>query len=207
MWPDWLVKLFADPNTIISGIVLFLFGGGVTIGAFKFDVPGMTALKQLIISEKDAALRLGSLRSTHIVTVIFQKARQGEKKEPATLRHMNTAAVNFFGYDEGSEKRLLGKTGIELMDILRKYINPDDFARFQDDQLRVQELIQQRRHAQAGVPMIINHTHPFEQFRNKKFFPIIAHISEDKKGPLVGRKHGEFMTVLYLDLSVLPELP
>ena len=86
------------------------------------------------------------------------------------------------------------------MVILREYMNKDDYDKFVDDQRRVQDMLKRDQYVRANVPMRINETHPYPEFRNKEYFPVVALSSERTQR----KSHGQYLTVLYLDLTALP---
>ncbi|MCI0562875.1 MAG: hypothetical protein MN733_30715, partial [Nitrososphaera sp.] len=105
---DWII-------TIGGAVLAMIAGGSLSIGALKLDFPGAPLLKQIIISKRDAQVKLSELQSSHIITVIYESI-QGVHVAPAKLFHASESALRFYNF--AKEEKLVGKTGAELMEIL-----------------------------------------------------------------------------------------
>lgn len=185
---------------VIGGVLLVaLAGGTVTIGALKLDFPGAPFIKRRIISKRDAQVKLSELKSSHIITVIYESTKE-RRKSPATLFHVSDSALRFYNFDK--KEKLEGKTAAELMEILQPWLA--NKVEFEADQGRVQKELQAGIKAVAKVPMIINQEHPDSYFQGKAFHPIIAFWTSEKGK---GGETTEYTTVLYLDLTAVPDRP
>jgi hypothetical protein len=136
---------------------------------------------------------LDSLKSQNVITVVLSK-RHVHPPEPPTIKVVSRDAAKFYGYSADAADRLKGKTLVELLEILKKYMNRRDFAAFAEDQKRVGMEYAEYERAWARVPIRFNNDHPDEGFKNQTFYPIISHAIEDVE---------DYIHVLYVNLPSL----
>jgi hypothetical protein len=178
---------------------LYLIGRGVVD-----ELETSAFVSCLIVYQEDpSGLHLGrvsleSLQSQNVVTVVL--SRGGSADKPAS-KVASGEAARFYGYAGDNAERLKGKTLEDLLDILRRYMDPDDYERFRSDQTRVSEDYGIYGRAWARVPIKFNNRHPDDGFRNKEFYPIISHSIVEK-----GSEADEhYVHVLYVNLPLLLE--
>ena len=181
---------------LVTVVIAFMAGGTLTMGGLKIDFPGAGWLKQQVITETDAVIKLGSLQSDHVLTVIYQRSKEDMESVPK-LFAASPLAEEFFAVT--SQQELVGKTAEELIGIIGPYLANKE--KFVADQIRVAESLGRGKKAFAKVPMIINDQHPVPRFQGRAYHPIIAHSSAQPSDQGV---KNQYMTVLYLDLSHIP---
>jgi hypothetical protein len=178
---------------------LYLIGRGVVdeLEMSKF-------VSCLIVYQEDpSGLHLGrvsldTLQSQNVVTVVL--SRGGTADKPA-IKVASGEAARFYGYAADKAERLKGKTLEDLLEILRRYMDPDDYDRFMQDQERVGKDYAMYGRAWARVPIKFNNRHPDDGFRNREYYPIISHSIVEK-----GAEADEhYVHVLYVNLPLLLE--
>lgn len=173
-----------------------IFGGSATIFGMKFNFPGAKAIKRGVFNKRDWHELLSHLESPHVLTVIYQQ-RKEQFLADAELSFVSDSAMKFYGYqDRGA---LIGKNADELLETLSPWLA--NKTEFDKDQERVKHQLKEGKLAVAEEPMIINDQHPSPEFRGKRYHPVIAHWATDQRKDGIDEK---FLTVLYLDLSVIP---
>ncbi len=141
---------------------------------------------------------LDSLQSQNVVTVVL--SRSGAKERPA-IKVASSEAARFYGYAADKANSLKGKTLDDLLEVLRTYMNPEDYDQFRLDQERVGRDYASFGRAWAQVPIKFNSHHPDDGFRNREYYPIISHsIIEKSAGADEAYVH-----VLYVNLPLLLE--
>ncbi len=180
-------------------IVLLLLGGSVTVGGLIVENPLGGWLKQKLIGDTYIIQRFNQLQSYHVATAVLA-VKKGDKLTGATLRGASTKANEFFG-KRAESKDLTDKNGQELMNLLREWMNPDDYDAFLKDQNRLFAQYGADQEAHAKVPVIFNDKHPNESYRHGIFLPVIVSLgSEEKKK---SDESEQILEITYLDLKPL----
>lgn len=114
----------------------------------------------------------------------------------ATIQEASSSAESFYGFPPNGGA-LVGKKITDLFEMLKKWMDPDDFKSFVADQTANGELFAEGVLSAANVPIVFNNKHPKADLRGKSFLPVALHLS---------RRGGDsFMTILYLDLKGIPQ--
>jgi hypothetical protein len=104
---------------------------------------------------------------------------------------------------EGFSSESNGLSEISYEDIfsrLSHWINADDLAAFAEDQVRLMDSLILGRECIGSVPIRINSQHPYSEFRDQSFMPIIVAFS----GKFAIDDHvEELIAVTYINLSSL----
>lgn len=178
---------------------LYLVGRGVV------DELETTPFASCLVAyqEEHADLNLGrvsldSMQSQNVVTVVL--SRTGATERPA-ISVASSEAARFYGYAADKANSLKGKTLDDLLEVLRRYMNPEDYDQFRLDQERVGRDYSSFGRAWAQVPIKFNDRHPDDGFRNRVYYPIISHsIIEKSSGA-----DEVYVHVLYVNLPLLLE--
>jgi hypothetical protein len=207
--PDARARL---PLHITSGdrdgdrtVVLCLVGRGV-MGSVARSPIASCLLTYLDEATLDAVRRLGlrsrlwveGLRSENVVTVVLARKRGGQPEAP-TVETASFEAAMFYGYSPYDKHRLKGKTLLDLLGLLAKYMSPEDYQDFAKDQEKVGKAYADTGRAWAKVPIRFNASHPYEAFRNKTFYPIISHSLVERHG----EEEEDYIHVLYVNIENL----
>lgn len=181
---------------VFAIVVAIISGGTATVGAVKFDLPGFSIIKEFIFTKRDAHKILSELETHNVLTVVYQKSKE-ELRSDAELMFVSQAAAKFYGYEQPNA--LVGMTAKELTEILLPLL--ENGEEFSVDQERVQLDMKNKKKPVATVPMKIRDDHPYPEYRGKTYHPVIVHTATQKNRDGTAE---DFITVLYLDLSVLP---
>lgn len=178
-------------------LVFLLLGGGVTVGGLYVKNPFSDWLKQELIEDRYIIQRFNQLQSYHAATAVLA-VKKGDKLTGATLRGASTKANEFFG-KRAESKDLTDKNGQELMNLLREWMNPDDYDAFLKDQNKLFAQYGADQEAHAKVPVIFNDKHPNGSYRHGIFLPVIVSLgSEEKKK---SDESEQILEITYLDLK------
>ena len=132
----------------------------------------------------------------HAITgVLVLNAKAGDMAK-ATIQKASESAEAFYGFAPNCGENLVGKEITELVETLKDWMNPDDFAAFVADQRMNGSRFANGKLPAARVPIVFNDNHPDSAFHGKRFLPFTLHLST--------REGGSFMTILYLNLKELP---
>ena len=132
----------------------------------------------------------------HAITgVLVLNAKAGNMAQ-ATIQKASATAEAFYGFAPNSGENLVGKELTELIEILKDWMNPDDYEAFVADQRTNGARFAKGRLSAARIPVVFNNEHPTPALRGKSFLPFTLHLSQGAGG--------SFMTILYLDLKELP---
>jgi hypothetical protein len=178
---------------------LYLMGRGV-VDALETSqfVSCLVAYQEEHVDLDLGRVSLDTMQSQNVVTVVLSKSGANEK--PA-IKVASSEAARFYGYAADKANSLKGKTLADLLDVLRRYMNPEDYDQFMRDQERVSRDYASYGRAWAQVPIKFNNRHPDDGFRNKEYYPIISHsIIEKSAGADEAYVH-----VLYVNLPLLLE--
>jgi TIR domain len=129
-----------------------------------------------------------------ITGVLVLSAKSGDVAD-ATIQEASSSAEVFYGFPPNSGA-LVGKKITDLLEILKAWVDPDDFEKFVTDQKSNAERFAKGMLSSARVPIVFNDRHPNPDLHGKKFLPFGLHLSQGGGG--------SFMTILYLDLKELP---
>ena len=178
---------------------LYLVGRGV-IDALETS-PFASCL--VAYQEEHVGLNLGrvsldSLQSQNVVTVVLSKSGASDKP---SIKVASGEAARFYGYAADKAESLKGKTLEDLLEILRRYMNPEDYDQFMRDQERVSRDYAAFGRAWAQTPIKFNNHHPDDGFRNKEYYPIISHSIIEKNA----EADEAYVHVLYVNLPLLLE--
>lgn len=195
-------------STVLQLFAVLLAGGSVTLGGLTFQAPGTASVKKWIFREEDKdwlvddvdiMKRLMTFRSFHLVTVLFAIKRDGELVN-AKIEASNPAADGFYGYSQGET---VGKSSNELGDRLKEFMDEADFEDFANDQGAIIRQWLNGKVAYAKVPVKFNDSHPIPTYQNKKYLPLIVQLTPGE--PIDGVGEVEYLTVLYLDVDLIPK--
>jgi len=114
----------------------------------------------------------------------------------ATIQKASSSAELFYGFAPNSGENLVGKKLSDLTEMLKEWMDPEDYAVFLADQRDNGTRSTQGRFSAARVPIVFNNEHPTPALRGKSFLPFTFPLSQEGGG--------SFMTILYLDFKDLP---
>ena len=114
----------------------------------------------------------------------------------ATIQKASSSAELFYGFAPNSGENLVGKKLSDLTEMLKEWMDPQDYAVFLADQRDNGTRSTQGRFSAARVPIVFNNEHPTPALRGKSFLPFTFPLSQGGGG--------SFMTILYLDFKDLP---
>ena len=128
---------------------------------------------------------------------IFVAADPKNKDGDLIVENASPKAEQLFGQGIGTIKKK--KVSYLVTKRLRKYMDPDDYNLFIEDQTMVLENYKRGEVPIAKVPIVFNSHHTDRNFRNKVFYPVIAHRYEDDSGT-------DHLAVIYLDMKTITEI-
>lgn len=173
---EWV---FAAFSAAFSALLLF---------AIKKGIGPLLRVREWISKGENQIFMLSELKSPNIVTVLFHKKLRKENLSAApTITHINVKTAHFFGINPEQANELKDENADDLMNRLEKFMDREDYIKFVGDQKRVQVEINRcvkngdQCNVKATIPMIFNDSHPDLNYRNKSFFPVIAHEMTQKK--------------------------
>jgi hypothetical protein len=131
----------------------------------------------------------------HISTIV-RLIRKNNELVGGYLFRANNRACRFYDiapdFDEIS--------GSDLIEILRSWVNENDLELFLEDQIRISNNLILGRECQASVPIRFTNQHPYEEFRDQSFMPIVVSFS----GKFAIDDHvEELLAITYINLSNL----
>jgi hypothetical protein len=108
-------------------------------------------------------------------------------------------AQSFFGYVSKAAAHKDGPLTLDrLLDRLKKYLDPDDWEKFSEEQNKLTEsLIKNYEPARATVPIRINSSHPYDQFKSKSFLPCMTAYATDADGNWDG-PYRMYLLIVYI---------
>ena len=176
-------------------LVVFLGGGGLSM---TFENRVGDYLKNKIVPVSYIFQRFTQLASYHANTIVLAVKRDGQLQS-VTLRSASHKANLFFGMAD-STKDLLNRDGNYLLGRLRKFMKPEDYQAFAEDQKQVFQQYSQGQIDHAEVPVVFNDSHPNREYRGHKFLPMIVTL-----GPAATRSQQveQLLQIVYLDLEDL----
>lgn len=133
---------------------------------------------------------------TGLISSIVKITRKANKIVDARIIHLNPIACRFYNIDSIS----YCLTGNEAIDILSAWVNDDDLKAFTEDQDRLADNLLFGHECKAEIPIRINNRHPYKEFRNQAFLPIIFAFSGRFK---VADHVEELLAVSYANLTSL----
>ena len=185
--------------TGLGALLSFVLGGGITIGSLTIENPIGNWLKQEIIDNTYIIQHLNQLDSYHANTVVLA-IKKGSQLKAATLQGASVKANEFFGL-RAESKELIGKSGPELMEKLRPWMDPVDYEALEKDQQRLFKQYSADQNAHAKVPVRFNSQHP--NHPNGRFLPVIVSLGPETKKN--SDQSEQIIEITYLDLkSVVP---
>jgi len=140
--------------------------------------------------------------SSHPITIVFSKKIK-EKAPDATIRAVSPKANEFYGFPPGSGKLVNMGLG-DLLNILRNWMDEDDFKEFSKDQARIGQAFAEGRALYAKTPIKMNKEHPDSSLHEKVFWPII--VGRTREMLISNEESQEYLTIMYLDVGSLPEI-
>jgi hypothetical protein len=133
---------------------------------------------------------------TGLSSTIVRVIRQEGSVISADLFRANPRAYRFFGYASEPEHLAMA----DLLQRVSLWVNPHDLHEFRLDQMRLGENLILGLECHASVPLRINDRHPYHEFRDQSFMPIIVAFS----GKFAIHEHvEELIFVTYINISVL----
>ena len=132
----------------------------------------------------------------HAITGVLVINAGTEAVAQATIQKASSSAEVFYGFAPNSGKNLVGKKLSDLIEMLKDWMDPHDYAAFLADQKNNGTHFAKGRLSAARVPIVFNNEHPTPALRGKSFLPFTLHLGQGGGG--------SFMTILYLDLKDLP---
>ncbi len=176
-------------------LVVFLGGGGLSM---TFENRIGDYLKNKIVPVSYIFQRFAQLDSYHANTIVLAVKRSGQLQS-VTLRSASPKANLFFGMAD-STKDLINRDGNYLLGRLKKFMKPEDYQAFAEDQKQVFQQYSQGQIAHAEVPVVFNDSHPSREYRGHKFLPMIVTL-----GPTTTRYQQveQLLQIVYLDLEDL----
>lgn len=90
---------------------------------------------------------------------------------------VNEKANEFYSLPPHSEE-LLGARVENLFELVRPWMRPDDFEKFQSDQKAARAQFEAEGFAVAKVPFRFTNSHPDKRYRDRDFLPIMSEVSE-----------------------------
>lgn len=163
---------------------------------FETNHPVMQKIKEKLVTDQDVLERLMQFRSYHAVTVVLA-IKEGEKIADAEIKGRSSRANEFYGLTPASGE-LIGKKAGDLFEVIKNWMEPEDYQAFVNDQNCVMNNYQEGRDAFAKVPIKFNNNHPSNSYNNKTFLPIIVGLAGQQAS---GDRRSEYLTVLYLDVE------
>ena len=178
-------------------LVAFLFGGSASIGGINLQPDFGDWISNNIFGESTAEYKpYNNIESFHAITTVLAVTRKDGRLIGATLSDAGTRAELFYGKTGGAaELHLKSRTPEQLEELLRPYMNEENFKEMKTDQTRLFNAYQDGRPAHAEVPVIFNDKHP--NYGNRAFLPVIVSVGQLKKK----EDHAErLIQIAYFDL-------
>lgn len=202
----FIKSITVNSEYLITAITAITALFGVLLTIIRIGIGPLAHLRSWISSGENPILRLSELKSPNIVTVLFHKKLRKENLSAVpVITHINAQTANFFGIDSERANELEDEDADSLINRLEKFMEPDDYINFVGDQKRVQVEInrcikyREQCNVKATAPMIFNNSHPDLNYRNKAFFPVIAHEMTQEKF----KYDHIYAIVLYIDVTDL----
>lgn len=189
------MKSHVDFWSFLAWLISFILGG--SMGSMTFENPIGDFLKSKIVADQYVIQRFNQLESYYASTAVLAIKRDNKLTlTDITLKDINARANEFFGKRPES-KELRGKTGPDLMKILRDWMDTTDYEAFKEDQERVFKQYGHDQDAFAKVPVVFNDKHP--KHPNGVFLPVIVSLgSEEEKN---SKSSERLIQIDYLDMS------
>lgn len=188
--------------------------GRIRINRIIISIPFLTQIiketrEKIYLQEKDDKMitpLIDSDYSYYPLTVIFS-VKRGQTFEKPYIYEVSPRANEFFGFSRES-KELYGKTTEDLIDILKQWMDEQDYEAFVTDQIRLLKEYRENSEEEiekepilAEKPILFNNKHRYPAFRNKTFIPII--ITYDNKHRIADIPR-ESLCILYLNIDKIP---
>lgn len=114
----------------------------------------------------------------------------------AIVDKINPIANELHG-EPRSSGRLVGRSVMDLVAIMKNWMETPDFDALVQDQIRAAKEFADRHQAVAYVPIHFNERHPSSLFKSRRFLPIMLSVEEDAARPNL-----YYAEMMYLDLDV-----
>ena len=187
---------FLSLKTLSIAVLFLVLGGGITIGGLKIENPIGNWLKRIAVHDDYIIERFNQLQSYHAATAVLV-AKKGDRFTSATLQDISTKANEFFG-KRAESKDLIGKSGGELIEMLRHWMEPADYEAFVQDQNRLLKQYSADQEAHAKVPTVFNDKHPHQSHKHGIFLPVIVSLEPEEKKE--SERSEQVLEITYLDL-------
>lgn len=138
----------------------------------------------------------------HPLTAVLLKFDAENKPTSATVEAISRKGNEFYGYEEDCTD-LKGANTNQLLEKLKDWINPDDYAELEKDQMRIANCITGNKMfiPPAKVPIIFNDMHPNPDYMGRSYYPVwIGAINKKRKTECKSR---QMATILYVDLGLI----
>ena len=190
---------FLSLKTLSIAVLFLVLGGGVTIGGMTVENPISGWLKRMVINDDYVIKRFNQLQSYHAATAVLV-ARKGDILTSATLQDISSKANEFFGKRAGS-KDLIGRSGGDLIEMLRNWMEAADYEVFVEDQNRLLKRYSADQEAHARVPVVFNDKHPNQSHKHGIFLPVIVSLEPEEKKE--SERSEQVLEITYLNLRPL----
>ena len=141
-----------------------------------------------------------NLEAFHAITTVLAVTTKDGSLVGATLNHASPQARLFFGDRPGAlVQDLNSKTGDQLFRLLQRFMEPDEFKRFTEDQIDVFNEYNDGHTMPiyAKIPAVFNQDHP--NFPNCAFLPVIVSRGQRTR---IGKNHSErLVQIVYLNME------
>lgn len=189
------IKLHVDFWSSIAWLISLILGG--SMGSMTFENPIGDFLKSRIVADQYVIQRFNKLESYHESTAVLI-VKKGSTLTDVTLKAVSDKSNEFFGKRSESNE-LIGRTGKDLLEILREWMDPTDYEAFKEDQKRVFKQYGHDRDAFAKVPVVFNSKHPNPKYQNGVFLPVIVSLGRVEQKS--SEESEQLIQIDYLDVS------
>lgn len=196
-------------------VLLVMLGGNIKIGNITIGNP-IGRMADSILHRNDRSRRpqhepepsgqesspYRNLESFHAITTVIAVTTEDGKLVDATLKEASIRAEFFYGKGPGAaEEHLNGKKGEELINLLREFMDHEDYEAFIEDQVALFKDYTDGAAAYAKIPVIFNDNHP--EYGRRAFLPVI--VSRGKVMELENNLAERYMQIAYLDMEYFTE--
>jgi hypothetical protein len=137
-----------------------------------------------------------------VVEVSLGKRGEFEDDPPTKVVDFDDNFSRFFGYaSKAAALKDAPLTLGRLLDRIKRYVDPDDWEKFSEEQNKLTDsTVKHSEPAKATVPIRINRSHPFDQFKCKSFLPCMTASATDADGNLDG-SYRMYLLIAYIDMG------
>jgi hypothetical protein len=174
---------------------------------FRSDAEALE--NDFVVLEPDSVQKLRGMLSDSITrfypfsVVEVSFSRRGEFEDPPTeVVDFDDDFSRFFGYaNKAAALKDAPLTLDRLLDRIRRYLEPDDWEKFSEEQNKLTEsMVKHYEPARATVPIKFNSSHPFGQFKCKSFLPCMIASATDADGNLDG-SYRMYLLIAYINMD------